>query len=92
MVTADELIKDQIQRENKRKKFFKKIYKLVEKRIIDVSKFNLNQCYYDVPYFVLNIPLYSMDNCINYIIEKLINNGFKVELFNKNRIYINWDK
>ena len=71
MVTADELVKEQLERDIKRRKYFKKIYKLVERRIIDSSKINLYYCYYEIPHFVLNVPIYSMDECKKYIIDKL---------------------
>ena len=90
MVTADELVLEQTERINKRKKYFKKVYKLVERRIVDSSKINLYQCYYDIPYFIMNAPIYSLDECRKYIIEKLKKNGFKVQLISENRIIISW--
>jgi hypothetical protein len=90
MVTADELVKEQLDRNNKRKNIFKKVYKLVERRIVDSSKINLYQCYYDIPNFIMNVPLYSIDECREYIIDKLIKNGFKVNIVNQNKIIISW--
>ena len=90
MVTADELVKDQSERNLKRRKYFKKIYKLVERRIVDSSKINLYQCYYDIPHFLINVPIYKMDECRKYIVNKLKENGFKVEVHNPNRLIISW--
>ena len=92
MVTADELVQEQYERNLKRRKYFKKIYKLVERRIVDSSKINLYQCYYDIPHFILNVPLYSIDECREYIIDKLKKNGFKVSIVSNNRIIISWVK
>lgn len=92
MVTADELVQEQSERNLKRRKYFKKIYKLVERRIVDSSKINLYQCYYDIPHFILNVPLYSIDECREYIIDKLKKNGFKVSIVSNNRIIISWVK
>ena len=92
MVTAGELFKEQKEREEKRKKIFKKVYKLVERRIVEASKINSYQCYYNIPNFVMNVPLYSLEDCRNYIIDKLKKNDFKVELINQNVILISWNK
>ena len=91
MVTAEELINEQKMRENKRKKYFKKVYKLVERRIIDSSKMNLYQCIYDIPNFILNGPIYSIDDCREYILNKLKENGFKTQILNENRLLIYWN-
>lgn len=90
MVTADELVKEQSERNIKRRKYFKKVYKLVERRIVDSSKINLYQCYYDIPNFIINVPIYSLPECREYIVEKLKDNGFKVNIVSDNRIIINW--
>ena len=91
MVTADQLVKEQKDRENKKKKNFKKVYKLVERRIIDSSKINLYQCIYDIPNFLLNGPLYSLDECREYILNKLKSNGFQTMVITENRILIRWN-
>ena len=90
MVTAEDLVKEQKERDIKRRKYFKKVYKLVERRIVDSSKINLYQCYYDIPNFIINVPLYSLDDCRKYIIDKLKTNGFKVQVYNENRLIISW--
>lgn len=90
MVTAEDLVKEQKERDIKRRKYFKKVYKLVERRIVDSSKINLYQCYYDIPNFIINVPLYSLDDCRKYIIDKLKSNGFKVQIYNQNRLIISW--
>ena len=68
MVTADELIKEQSERNIKRRKYFLKIYKLVERRIVDSSKINLYQCYYDIPHFLINVPYIKWTNVENILL------------------------
>ena len=92
MVTAGELFREQKEREEKRKKIFKKVYKLVERRIVEASKINSYQCYYEIPNFVMNVPLYSLEDCKDYIIDKLKKNDFKVQLISENMILISWGK
>lgn len=90
MVKVDELIKEQDERNKKKNKIYKKIYKLLEKKIIEVNKFGQKQFMYDIPYFMINIPLYSMDGCREYLIKKLEEDGFKVYIVQDNKIVINW--
>ena len=90
MVTADELVQEQSERNLKRRKYFKKIYKLVERRIVDSSKINLYQCYYDIPRFIINVPIYSIDECKKYIIDRLKKNGFVVNIISENTLIIKW--
>jgi hypothetical protein len=90
MVNAEDLVREQQEREHKRKKYFKKVYKLVEKRIVDSSKINLYQCYYDIPHFIINVPIYSINECREYIVSKLKSNGFKVNLISETTIIISW--
>jgi hypothetical protein len=90
MVKAEDLVKEQNEREKLRNKNYKKIYKIAEKRIIEASKIDLNQCYFEVPHFLINVPLYSQDKCTKYIINKLKTNGFKVHKYDKNKLIINW--
>lgn len=90
MVTAEDLVREQQEREHKRKKYFKKVYKLVEKRIVESSKINLYQCYYDIPHFIINVPIYSINECREYIVSKLKSNGFKVNIISETTIIISW--
>ena len=90
MVKAEDLVREQQEREHKRKKYFKKVYKLVEKRIVDSSKINLYQCYYDIPHFIINVPIYSIKECREYIVSKLKSNGFRVDITSETTIIISW--
>lgn len=90
MVKVDDLVQEQDERNKKRNKIYKKIYKLVEKKIIDINKYNLSEMIYEIPYFMINIPLYSMDGCREYLVKKLNDDGFKVQCLENNKIFIDW--
>jgi hypothetical protein len=47
-------------------------------------------CFFSCPTFVFGVPLYNMNSCIAYIMEKLIAKGFEVKYTNPNLIYISW--
>jgi len=89
-VTADELIKKQKARSKKKKIIYEKIYERIEKKIQMSSNVNLFKCWYEIPEFLLNLPIYSTDDCMVYLTNKLIKNGFDV-LSSNNLIIISWE-
>tara|TARA_A100000164_G_C21259919_1_gene475258 strand:- start:194 stop:472 length:279 start_codon:yes stop_codon:yes gene_type:complete len=90
MVKASELVKEQKEREKIKKKIYKKIYKKVEKKIVQSSGVNLYKCWFQIPEFMINFPLYNVNDCNQYIMNKLKQNGFETELLAKNIIFISW--
>ena len=92
MVKAEDLIKEQQEKTEIRKKCYKKVYKRIETKIVQVNSVNESQCWYEIPEFILGIPLYSFEDCKKYIIEKLKKNGFKSNMINDNVILIDWSK
>ena len=92
MVKVEDLIKDQEERKKKKNKIYKKIYRLTERKIIESNKYNSNQCLFEIPYFILNGPIYSVQECKNYISNRLKENGFKVSHIDDNKILIDWQK
>jgi len=90
MIKASDLIKEQKQRKKHLEKTYDKIYRYVEKKIVECNNINMSQCYYEIPTFMLNLPLYSFNECRDYIIKKLKNNGFSVEMYNSKILLIKW--
>jgi hypothetical protein len=90
MVKASDLIKQQKEREERKKKTFDKIYMVVEKKITLASEGDYYYTWYQIPEFLVGLPLYSVDECKNYIQEKLKMNGFKTEFFLPNILLIKW--
>ena len=90
MINANELIKQQIERKNNKVLTFKKIYNLITKKICMSSKCNNYYTWYQVPEFILGLPSYSLNECIQYIITKLKKNGFTADFYNPNIIFISW--
>ena len=90
MVNAKDLIKEQKEREQIRIQTFKKVYKNVEKKIILASASNFYYVWYEVPEFILGIPIYNLKKCINFLQNKLQDNGFNIELYKPNILLIKW--
>ena len=90
MVKAKELIKQQKVREERKNKTFDKIYEVIEKKIVLASTGDYYYTWYQIPEFLVGLPLYSLDECLKYIQEKLKSNGFETEFFNPNILLIKW--
>jgi hypothetical protein len=91
MVKAQDLINEQKERDKIKEKVYKKIYKKVETKIIQASSMNLYECWYQLPEFIFNIPLYNLEGCKYYLKNKLKNDGFTVYFTNENIIVISWN-
>ena len=92
MVKAEDLINAQKQRDRHKEIFYKKIYKKVETKIMQSSAMNLYECWYLLPEFLFNIPLYDLEGCKNYLETKLKRDGFSIYFPNINTIVISWLK
>ncbi len=92
MVKAQDLFNEQKEREKLKEKIYKKIYKKVETKIVQSSSMNLYECWYQLPEFIFNIPLYNLEGCKHYLNNKLKNDGFSVYFTNENIIVISWNK
>jgi hypothetical protein len=90
ILKAKDLIKQQKERDKRRHDTFNKIYKKIEKRISIASIGNSYFTMYEIPEFILGIPLYNIIEAVNYIKDKLIYNGFTVEYYKPNILLISW--
>ena len=90
MVKANDLIKSQENKENKKYITFSKIYDNIEKKIIKASERNLYYTYYQIPQILIGQPTYSIKECYSYIDKKLQKDGFKTQEYLNNTILISW--
>ena len=65
-----------------------KCYHRIQSSVIRDDAFSL----YVVPDFIIGKPTYNFANCIQYIIFRLKNNGFKVKYIYPNALKIEWGK
>ncbi len=89
MVKASDLVKEQKERENHKKETYKKIFERIEKKITLASASNAYECNYEIPNFIIGLPLYSVKKCKKFVVKKLIENGFKVDS-KENIVFISW--
>jgi len=90
MVNADKLKKEQKKKDDIKKETFNKILLKIEKKIILASAANYYFTWYTIPEFIIGLPLYSLQECKDYLIKKIHKDGFTTEFFNPNIILIKW--
>jgi hypothetical protein len=71
---------------------YEHVFALCQKQIINYAKMEKLRCFFDVPEFILGIPMYDLNAVILYIIDKLQHHGYLVKYFFPKYIYICWDK
>ena len=91
-INIDELYEKKRQYDVKKLELFKKILNRVHVRIKTIAKMNTNErvCWYIVPEIIMGVPKYDQAGCIAYMMDSLQNNGFKVQYFHPNTLFISW--
>lgn len=91
-LSAKDVLAVQTQRLNKRSESFDKIlekcYKTIKKSV-EILRNNYN-CLFEVPEFLIGYPLYDLNECIQFVVQKLTENGFYVKYFFPRILYIYW--
>lgn len=92
-INMDELYDKKQQKDISKHNIFNRILNRIHSKIKTVSKYdkNNNMCWYVFPEIILGIPLYDLNSCITYCIDKLHENGFIVKYIHPNLLFISWD-
>lgn len=91
LINIDELHAKRTNRKNNRKKSYEEVLRRCHHRIKLTSETEeYCFCFYTIPNYIYGIPLYDQTECILYIINNLIENGFDVKYTHPNLIYISW--
>jgi hypothetical protein len=80
--------------ENKRREklaTYEKIYEQCQKRILKYATNDKYRCFFEVPEFILGLPVFNINSVTLYVIEKLTNSGFMVKYYFPKHLYISWD-
>lgn len=91
-IDLDELYHRKIEIEKHRISIYNKILNRIHNRIKLTSRQYVKQQYifYIVPEFIIGLPTYDITECISYIIQKLIDNGFFIKYTHPNMLFISW--
>ena len=60
-------------------------------KIRNASKKELARTWFDVPEFIIGLPVYNLNDCIIHLMTSLNQNGFVVKYFFPKVLYISWD-
>jgi hypothetical protein len=78
-------------RENRKFKTFEKVLEMCYHKILTTNKTSDECCCtFICPQVIFGLPLFNLMECINFIMEKLIEKGFQTHLAFPNHIYISW--
>ena len=67
------------------------ILKKCHSRILYNSGLQRTYCFYQIPEFVIGIPLYDITELRNYVINSLKTNGFEILYIEPNWLFIYWN-
>lgn len=74
-----------------RKECFNKLLEKCYVKIEKASNMNKPLCIYDIPEFLLGYPLYNLNECITYLYNALINQGFTVHYIFPKILVVTWN-
>ncbi len=91
-INLDDLYEKQQQAAIRKLNLYNKMLAKIHNKIKIVSRQQNNDqhCWFQVPLFLLGSPEYDFNICINYVFDKLKDNGFFVKLINPNILLISW--
>lgn len=69
---------------------YESVLKKCHIKIKSAADKELYEINFDVPQYVVGLPLYNINNCLNFIIEQLQSNGFKVIYHFPKLLQISW--
>ena len=92
-INLDDLYKNKKYTFEHKLKVFDRILERIHKKIKTTARMRNSECFcfFIIPEFILGLPRYNIVNCTNYIIEKLIENGFKIKYTHPNMLFISWN-
>ena len=91
-INLDDLYKNKKYTHDHKLQVYDRLLERIHKKIKTTARLRNSECFcfYIVPEFILGLPRYNIVSCTNYIIEKLIENGFKVKYTHPNMLFISW--
>ncbi len=78
------------QKQLKRMEIYDDVLVKCHKRIQYNSQLERTYCFYQIPEFILGVPLYNVNDMKEYIINSLKKNGFQIMYIEPNWVFINW--
>lgn len=89
-IDINKLKKIQKDKANLKYKAFEQILRMCYNKITTIGMSAINHCWFLIPNLLWGYSIYNIEECGEYLQNKLINDGFDVEYFKPNIIYISW--
>jgi hypothetical protein len=92
-INLDELYEKKKQYDLHRLELYNKILNRIHVKIKTTSKQKINEpfCWFVVPEIIIGVPKYDQGDCIGYLFQKLKDNGFAVQYYHPNTLFICWN-
>ena len=74
-----------------KKNSFTHVLKKAHAKIKLAAEMDHYACFFEVPEYIIGVPMYSLTECITYVVDELKDNGFKVKYMYPKTVYICWD-
>lgn len=71
---------------------YEKVLERANHRILLSAKNGEDTCFFQVPEYIVGLPVYKLDNCIKYLIFSLKKGGFQMQYYYPNVLQISWKK
>ena len=78
------------ERNLKRYEKFDDVLKKIHIRIKYNASLEKTFCFYQIPEFIIGVPLYDVNEMKTYVINSLKNNGFQIMYIDPNWLFISW--
>ena len=77
-------------RKVKRLELYNSILEKIHHRIKYNAELEKTYCFYNIPGFIIGVPLYDIKELTTYVITALKKNGFKLLYIDPNWLFISW--
>lgn len=91
MINIDELHRVKEEKDRRRLSTYQEVLKLCHHRIQYTSRVTgETYCWYLIPNVISGLPLYDINECILYVVQALVDNGFQIRYTHPNLLFISW--
>jgi hypothetical protein len=79
------------ERSEKKSVCYDKVLELCHKRIMSMTEKDKTSCIFDFPEYIVGLPLFDLNMCIEHVYKQLIIDGFCVRYQFPKALYISWN-
>ena len=83
---------DFVKKSQQRTKIYTEVLKKIHFKIKQAATNMKKHCLIAIPEYVIGMPLYDMNNCKIFLMNRLIDEGFDLKFYVPNLLNISWEK